>query len=81
MENAVLCSDPAHHFSYGAPGNMQQQYLGMIQPQEMNELQGWFRAIDKDNSGHITANELMGVRSYFHFHICYYSTLPQCHPP
>jgi Ca2+-binding EF-hand superfamily protein len=34
----------------------------MIQSQEMNELQGWFRSIDKDNSGHITANELMGIQ-------------------
>jgi Ca2+-binding EF-hand superfamily protein len=35
----------------------------MLQAQELAQLEAWFRSVDKDNSGSITAAELAQVRS------------------
>ncbi len=35
-------------------------YYSQIQQQEMYEIQAWFRSVDRDGSGSITANEIAG---------------------
>jgi len=36
-------------------------YYNQIQQQEMYEIQAWFRSVDRDGSGSITANEIAGI--------------------
>jgi Ca2+-binding EF-hand superfamily protein len=38
------------------------QYYNQLSPQELQELQQWFTAVDKNRSGKITARELQSVR-------------------
>jgi Ca2+-binding EF-hand superfamily protein len=35
-------------------------YFTSMAPHERMEAQAWFQAIDRDRSGHITANEIAG---------------------
>jgi hypothetical protein len=49
-------------------------YYSQIQQQEMYEIQAWFRSVDRDGSGSITANEIAGSTHRLSLRC------PSCHP-
>lgn len=52
----TMCSS-THNFQYAVYYNQV-----MANPQLLAQVQQWFRAIDRDGSGQVSANELSGIQ-------------------